>query len=262
MKQNQKQKKKRKHSRKHRYRSGFKSAVIIIIFLIAAAGIGMTAANPPGEDEKSETASCDWSESSAPNYVLRTGEAVVEDVPEAGQVHYSRLDKYGRTQAVTANVTYSMIKKSAGWREDIPKDASPSGWGHNRQVRIRLYNGKIYKGYLFNRSHLLADSLGGRAIRRNLITGTRTQNVGANDGTGGMAYTERKVLDYIYDHKNVTCYYRASPVYEGDEMVPRSVTVDVKTSDDALDMRVIVYNTAKGYDINYDDGTFTEDTPA
>jgi DNA-entry nuclease len=101
---------------------------------------------------------------------------------------------------------------------------------------------------------LIADSLGGRAIRRNLITGTRMQNVGANDGTGGMAYTERKVVNYLYEHHNGSVYYSANPVYRGKELLPRSVIVDVKSSDKKLNERVIVYNAAKGYKINYKKG--------
>ena len=135
-----------------------------------------------------------------------------------------------------------MVKESAGWREEFAEDAEPSGWGKNRIVEIKLYNGKYYRGFLWNRSHLIADSLGGRAIRRNLITGTRMQNVGANNGKGGMAYTERKVVNYLYRHHKVSVYYSATPIYKGKELIPRSVIVDIKSSDKKLNERVIVYN--------------------
>jgi DNA-entry nuclease len=92
-------------------------------------------------------------------------------------------------------IAYGSKEQDAGWREDFAPNSDPVGWGENRIVSIKLYNGKKYKGYLWNRSHLIADSLGGKAIRKNLITGTRMQNVGANDGTGGMAYTERKAVN-------------------------------------------------------------------
>jgi len=104
-------------------------------------------------------------------------------------------------------------------------------------------------------SHLIADSLGGRAFRRNLITGTRMQNVGANDGRGGMAYTERKVVNYLYRHHKASVYYSANPVYKGKELVPRSVIVDIQSSDGEINERVIVlYNAAKGFKINYKKG--------
>ena len=123
-----------------------------------------------------------------------------EQTKEKESLKYSKLDKYGRTRRVVGNITYKMVKKSAGWREGFAEGSEPSGWGKNTIVNIKLYTGKYYRGFLWNRSHLIADSLGGRAIRRNLITGTRMQNVGANNGQGGMAYTERKVVNYLYKH--------------------------------------------------------------
>ena len=198
-----------------------------------------------------------WNEKKAPDYVLRAGAARVSKAPAAGQVVYSPLDSLGRTRTVTATVTYAMVARSAGRRQEIPEDQAPSGWGHNGPAHIALYNGRVYNGYFWNRSHLLADSLGGQAIRRNLITGTRTQNVGANDGSGGMAFTERRVVQYLNSHHQVTCFYRATPVYNGSELLPRAVAVDVRTSDRALYMRVIVYNCAKGYTIDYRTGTYS-----
>lgn len=95
-------------------------------------------------------------------------------------------------------------------------------------------------------------------IRRNLITGTRMQNVGANDGLGGMAYTERKVVNYLYKHHKASVYYSAKPVYKGKELLPRSVIVDIRSSDRKLNERVIVYNAAKGFRINYRTGKITK----
>lgn len=195
-----------------------------------------------------------WSEKAAPNYVVKIGKAKVSGKPGKGIIRYSKLDKYGRTRRAVGNITYKMVKDSAGWRQDFEEGSDPSGWGGNRIVRIKLYNGKYYKGFLWNRSHLIADSLGGRAFRRNLITGTRMQNVGANDGRGGMAYTERKVVDYLYLHHKASVYYSANPVYQDKELVPRSVIVDIKSSDGKLNERVIVYNAAKGFKINYKKG--------
>lgn len=208
----------------------------------------------PGDNNKAsaENNVYVWSQIKAPNYYVRVGKAKVSEKPSAGTVRYSNLDRYGRARTVTANITYKMIQASRGWREQIAKSQDPAGWGHNRRVCIKLSNGKVYKGYFYNRSHLLADCLGGRAIRKNLITGTRMQNVG--NGSGGMAYTEKKVMNYIYSHKSVTAYYKVTPVYRGAEKLPRAVIVDVKTSNDAINMRVIVYNCAKGYKINYRTG--------
>lgn len=201
-----------------------------------------------------------WSEKVAPNYVVSVGKAKVSNKPAKGKIKYSKLDKYGRTRRVVGNITFKMVEDSAGWREEFADGCDPSGWGTNKIVKIKLYTGDYYKGYFWNRSHLIADSLGGRAIKRNLITGTRMQNVGANDGLGGMAYTERKVVSYLYKHHNVSVYYSACPIYKDKELLPRSVVVDVRSSDNVLNERVIVYNAAKGYKINYKKGTFKKNS--
>ena len=65
---------------------------------------------------------------------------------------------------------------------------------------------------------------------------------------------ERKVVNYLYKHHNVSVYYSANPIYKAKEKVPRSVVVDIKSSDNKLNERVIVYNAAKGFKINYKTG--------
>lgn len=203
-----------------------------------------------------------WSEKVAPNYVVTIGKAKVSKKPKKGTIKYSKLDKYGRTRRAVGNITYKMVKDSIGWREEFAPEDDPAGWGYNKKVKIKLCTGKYYKGYFYNRSHLIADSLGGRAVRKNLITGTRMQNVGANDGLGGMAYTERKVIDYLYKHHKATVYYSANPIYKGSELLPRSVIVDIRSSDKKLNERVIVYNAAKGFKIDYKTGKVKKETKA
>lgn len=228
----------------------------IVSVLSVAVALAFTAAPTVTQPARAASPSkYTWSEKKAPNYVVKVGKAQVKNKPKAGRVKYSKLDKYGRTRTVIANVTYKMVKQSAGWRETIPESEDPAGWGHNRKVGIRMANGKIYHGYLYNRSHLLADSLGGSPIRENLVTGTRTQNVGDNTGDGGMAYTETLARNWLYSHHRGTIYYRATPNYRGTEKLPRSVTVDMKSSDGRLNMRVYVYNYAKGIKINYKTGS-------
>lgn len=204
------------------------------------------------EDVKAADTRYEWNEEKAPNYIKVIGKAKTSKVKK-GKIVYSKLDKYKRPGKVKGCITYQMVKKSAGWREDIT--VNPAGWPtKNFKASIPLYNGKTYNGWFWNRSHLIADSLGGKAIKENLITGTRMQNVSANDGTGGMAYTERKAVNWIYKHKKGTVYYAATPVYKSNEKIPRSVIVDIKTSDGTINERVIVYNAAKQYKIDYKTG--------
>ena len=97
----------------------------------------------------------------------------------------------------------------------------------------------------------MAKSLGGKETVENLVTGTRMQNVGANDGQGGMALVETAVRNWLKAHPSGTVQFVATPIYEGDERICRSVIVDVKTSDGFIDEEVEVYNAAKGYELNY-----------
>ena len=141
-------------------------------------------------------------------------------------------------------------------RDDI-SSLRPSGWGRNTQAEIELPGGRVYRGYFWNRSHLIAKSLGGQDRIENLVCGTRTQNVGANDGRGGMAWCEGLVRSWLEDHPTGTVFYSAQPVYEGDEPVCRSVIVDIRSSDGELDLEVEVHNAAKGYGVDYASGRFS-----
>jgi DNA-entry nuclease len=217
------------------------------------------ATKTPGIFDETEEGWSHWSESQSPNYVRVIGEAVVDYSLPEGVVRYSPLDELGRTRRVVANINYEMYEESIGNRKPFTKGSDPSGWpSKNIQVSIDLPSGKTYNGYMYNRSHLLADSLGGDAQRHNLVTGTRMQNVGANDGKGGMAYTETKVRNYLKKNAHCTIYYSVMPVYHADELIPRSVIVDVKSCDGVINERVEVYNSVKGYTINYHTAEFVK----
>lgn len=184
----------------------------------------------------------------------------------AGAVEYCPLDDLGRAVCAYGELTSSLrdAAQQRG-RQDITVD--PAGWtGDNTEVLIpalpSVEGSRDYRGWFWNRSHLVADSLGGDAQRENLVTGTRTQNVGSaqvsGQYAGGMAYAEVIARDYLDQHNGDTCplYYAATPVYAGDELVPRSVLVDLQSCDSAVDMRVEVSNTANDFVVDYATGAF------
>ena len=179
-------------------------------------------------------------------------------------------------------------------RQDIPSD--PHGWPtQNPKAHVHFSAGREYNGYFWNRSHLIADSLGGLPDVNNLIPGTRAQNVGDNQDPGGMAYTETIARNFLDDqldqadkkpsteaidalvgigithtkkgnplpesvdlptHATCDVAYQAQPIYEPGEAIPRSVTVNIKTCDGSIDEQVEVPNTMPGYAINYATGDF------
>ena len=223
------------------------------------------AVSTSGETESSalsEAASyewTEWSESAAPDYYKVNGSAATSyDVPANGGITYNGLDELGRTTWAAGIIAKQMRTdaKAAGRQSFDASCDKISGWGHNAETVIASANGtKSYNGWFYNRSHLIADSLGGAAAPENLVTGTRCQNVGNSDNKGGMAYTEELVRAYL-DNSGSWVYYAATPVYEGDELVPRSVIVDVLSDDGSIDIQVEVFNVAKGHVIDYATGEF------
>lgn len=210
-----------------------------------------TASNPSGSD---------YDESKFPDMYEVLGEAEIDERKFSTTYSYSH-DDLDRTTTAYGLVNYKAVMDSKGWRADFEPNSEPSGWykgkeSNNKKASVKLPTGKIYNGYFYNRSHLIADSLGGRSYKYNVVTGTRQQNVG-NNGNGGMQYIEKKVVDYVEKTKN-NVYYSVEPYYEGNELVPRYVIVNAKSDDGVINEKVKVFNNASGYEINYSDGSFTK----
>lgn len=210
-----------------------------------------TSSNPTGSD---------YDESKFPDMYEVLGKAEIDESKFSTTYSYSH-DDLDRTTTAYGLVNYKAIMDSKGWRADFEPNSEPSGWykgkeSNNKKVSVKLPTGKIYNGYFYNRSHLIADSLGGRSYKYNVVTGTRQQNVG-NNGNGGMQYIEKKVVDYVEKTKN-NVYYSVEPYYEGNELVPRYVIVNAKSDDGVINEKVKVFNNASGYEINYSDGSFTK----
>ena len=156
-----------------------------------------------------------WSEQESPNYVRLVGTAEVAEPLEPGKVVYEGLDALGRTGRVRACITRQMMDEGRA-RARSRSLPDPSGWpSHNEEVSIELPDGRIYHGWFWNRSHLLAKSLGGSDELQNLVCGTRMQNVGANDGQGGMDMFESAIRSWLEVYPDVSVQYVATPLYEG-----------------------------------------------
>lgn len=153
-----------------------------------------------------------------PSYYAIIGDSNINEVdfPKIGSINYLGLDNLGRTKGVYGSLTHKMVEERKGTRLPFNKNSDPSGWGNNKKVTVNHPDGKNYNGYFWNRSHLIANQLGGSADRDNLITGTRGQNVGS--GSGGMRYTEQKAVDYLSSNEKGVLYYSAVPYYLEDEI--------------------------------------------
>jgi hypothetical protein len=194
-------------------------------------------------------------------------------------VIYPKLDKYGRSGQVTSLVTHQSVESHsskaqkrpsfdygvhvAGEYKDGQYNAQKQTWeGHNSNNQILQLDG--YRGYIYNKSHSLAWSLGGDMETHNLTLGTRAQNVGTNKDSngGGMGYSETQIRNAIYDNPDTKVYYQVTPVYKGNEIVPRGSHVraySVNDNGQTINLNVWVSNTQKGVHINYNNGTYTQD---
>lgn len=203
------------------------------------------------------TTPSDFDESKYPDFYRVVGNAVIDVTQEAGRIQYTGPDALGRTGPVVANLAYENYLVGQKDRADI-SDIKPSGWTDNQKVEIKFQNGTVYHGYFYNRSHLLAHSLGGDDKSYNMVMGTRPQNVGKNDGKGGMQYTEMLAYKYLKNHKKGSIYYIVTPLYENRELVPRSVVVDIRSDDKSIDQEVEIFNVAPGYTIDYATGHYAK----
>ena len=170
----------------------------------------------------------------------------------ADGVKYGKLDKFGRPTYATIRVTPKLYAKEKKEKRE-PIKVDPCGWlKKNPKVVIKHKDGSTYKGFMYNRSHMIADSLGGDPVYENLVTGTRPQNVGGRGNDGGMAYLETKIRDYFNRGSRGTVDYEVINVYASDkDKLPVYSICNAKSSDKKIDEQVIVYNSAEGYDIDY-----------
>lgn len=232
-------------------------------------------AKPTKNNDQTEQAingladSMKWDKKVAPNYYVVVGNAEIDydNFGGPGSITYSPVDSLGRAQTAYGHLNYELVNdEKSQKREEFSNKQEDllAGWqyltnGRNPKVVIKSTTStkKIYDNRMYNRSHLIADSLGGKATKENAITGTRTQNVG-EDNHGGMAYMESILRKFFKEKTDVTVYYQVKPLYNGNELLPRSVEVNVKASDGSIDQKIIVYNTANGYNIDYNNATVTK----
>ena len=194
------------------------------------------------------------------NYYWENGSARLSglDAIKAGEYNFNADDK-GRSGVARAVLTYSQYEDSKGSRQGQPLD--PPAWpSSNPKIAITFsLTERTYHGYLYNRSHSIADSLlgeGSYTSKYNFTTGTRSQNVGANQN-GGMRYAEELAENFWKANPNTssTIDYQTTPVYNANETIPRGSIVDIKSSDNTLNIEVIVINSAEGLEIDYASGT-------
>lgn len=154
---------------------------------------------------------------------------------------YSDLDYLGRCGVAYANIGSDLMPTKD--RESIGT-VKPSGW---HTIKYDIINGK----YLYNRCHLIGYQLTGEnANENNLITCTRQMNVGM------MLDIENEVAEYIKETNNHVLY-RATPIYEGDNLLASGVLLEgfsVEDNGEGIKFNIYVYNIQDGISIDYSTG--------
>ena len=213
-----------------------------------AAALPETAVKPPSAEDPGASDTPAYHDLPAydgsPYVYVNDGEPAFTDderAAAAGTELYGELDALGRCTATFAVVgTETMPTEERGSIGEV----RPSGW---KMGKYDFVDGK----YLYNRCHLLGFQLTGEnANVSNLITGTRYMNV------EGMLPFENAVADYVHATGNHVLM-RATPVFDGDNLVARGVHMmaeSVEDGGDGVAFNVFVYNVQPGVVIDYRTG--------
>ena len=155
---------------------------------------------------------------------------------------YSELDDLGRAGVAYGLFSYDMMPTEE--RGDI-SSIYPSGWN---QAEYDI----VDQGWLYNRCHLIAFSIGGNDDERNLITGTRYLNI------EGMWAIEETVYYAIKENPSLHVLYRVTPMYEDNNLVASGVLMEAYSIEDngqTVCFNVFCYNVQPGINIDYATGT-------
>ena len=176
-------------------------------------------------------------------YVINNNEPFFDTTaltPDAFE-RFAPLDKLGRCGITEACIGTELMPTAP--RESI-SHIKPTGWVN---VPYSFVDGEM----LYNRCHLIGFQLAGEnANKKNLITGTRYLNI------EGMLPFENMVADYIKETGNHV-YYRVTPIFEGEELVARGVTMEawsIEDSGEGICYNVYCYNVQPGVIIDYASG--------
>ncbi len=150
---------------------------------------------------------------------------------------YGDLDNLNRVTGANALLNVSLMPNAK--RE--PLHWNPTGW-HNK---------KISSGWLYNRSHLIGYQLTGQNNNpKNLMTGTRSLN------SPEMLAHEMDIAYYLKQSSSNYIRYRVTPVFRGDELLPRGVQMEAQSiGNNSVQFNVYIFNVESGVTLNYADGT-------
>lgn len=141
---------------------------------------------------------------------------------DSGQITYCEPDAYGRPTCAYGLLTQANVQAGANYqRTEITID--PTGWSTQNPEWLK--------------TPLISPALGGDIQKNNLIPATRIYRKSLDE-------IEQKAKDYVSNPGNAQCplYYAITPSYVNDELIPRTVTIDIESCDHVLSERHTLYN--------------------
>lgn len=190
--------------------------------------------------------------SSSEKYISFDGPAQRTYQPSKGTITYCDPDDHGRSTCAYGLLTPENREKGKNYQRHNA-DFNPSGWPETNTY-IKHF------GPLWVKTPMFGTQLGGDFVPNNTITGTKRLDNSRPKGNAyvknGLQYPEYLAAQYLDDSYNEQCplYYAVTANYEADELIPRSLTVDIEACDQSLSKRMTIYNVETGYSINYHTG--------
>ncbi|MBS9336540.1 DNA/RNA non-specific endonuclease [Fructobacillus papyrifericola] len=181
----------------------------------------------------------------------------------------SNLDSLGRSGQANFVASKKAMDKVTKRPSQIPKSVRPSGWNQNDHFNGTFWVGGSHnnpkvslggsKQALWNKSHIVGYQFFGMAtmVTENMTTGTRVENA-----YPGQLVPEDDILYALKEHPNITIRGQVTPVYSGNELVPRGVHYMAKSVEDngaTLNLNYWIFNVQPGITINYQTGAATVD---
>lgn len=193
--------------------------------LLILAGVSLAACGGRNEETKSTT------ETVVKVTTVETTTVAPAKLPDSllpfkkeKQLVLGELDKLERS--TSAHIQLNIKDKPKAKRE--PKiSVDPVGW-HNYKMPIDD-SGSGKEAWLMNRGHLVGYQFSGLDNElRNLTPMTALLNTGSlsdkdSSNQNAMLFYENNLADWINAHPNDWLDYKVTPIYQGDELIPRQV---------------------------------------
>ncbi|CAM3187945.1 DNAse [Lactococcus hircilactis] len=190
------------------------------------------------------------------------------------QMVLGRLDSLSR--ATNAHIQLKNAQEPHLKRE--PLTYNPVGW-HNYHFYYKTSDGQTQKAWLMSRGHLVGYQFSGLNNEpKNLVPETMCFNggnySGMNDSNStSMLYYENRLDSWLANHPHYYLDYQVTPLYHGNELVPRQIRLSYVGMDQKGQLlsitlggplekkgkngttEVILQNQSPNAKINYDTGT-------